>query len=193
MGKLEPSLPSLPLSQVSRHLSLLPPPPRTPTLPTPPSTRHHPAPSLELLDSCGNPSWDPLGRYVTVQNAICLFPLPMKTRQPTCHLGTSRPAVLRVFGNDGFQTTSSEWLVMLTQCVFTLFTLPRRIKQIKTNIPAHKHFPCFLLLLERVHVVKLIRPTLSAPLLPACLGSMPDVHASVYPFNNYRTPSGVTK
>ena len=24
-------------------------------------------------------------------------------------------------------------------------------------------------------------------------GSMPDVHASVYPFNNYRTPSGVTK
>lgn len=133
MGKLEPSLPSLPLTQVSRHLYLLPPPPPTPTLPTPPTTRHHPAPALELLDWCGNPSWDPLGRYVTVQNAICPFPLPVKTRQPTCHLGTSRPAVLRVFGNDGFQTTSSEWLVMLTLRFYPLHSASEN----KTNQNKH--------------------------------------------------------
>ena len=128
MGKLEPSRPSLPLTQVSRHLYLLPPPPLTP-----PSTRHHPAPALGLLDWCGNPSWDPLGRYVTVQNAICPFPLPVKTRQPTCHLGTLRPAVLWVFGNDGFQTTSSEWLVMLTLRFYPL----QSASENKTNQNKH--------------------------------------------------------
>lgn len=62
----------------------------------------------KLYDWCGNSSWDLLRRYVTVQNAICPFPLPVKTRQLTCHLGTSRPAVLGVFGNDGFRTAFSE-------------------------------------------------------------------------------------
>lgn len=67
-----------------------------------PGSRHllsTPTSTPELLDWCGNASWDRLRRSVTVQNAICLFPPPVKTPQPVCHLGTLHPAVLGVFGN----------------------------------------------------------------------------------------------
>ena len=84
----------------------------------------------ELLDWCGNHSWDLLRRYVTVQNAICPFPLPVKTRQPTHHLGTSRPAVLGVFGNDGFQRTFS---VLVSDVQLTQFVLPSSLYLRKQN------------------------------------------------------------
>lgn len=52
-----------------------------------------------------------------MQNAICLFPLPVKTPQPVCHLGTLRPAVLGVFRNwiPNFQRVVSH--VKLTRIV----------------------------------------------------------------------------
>lgn len=149
---------------------------------------HSPAP--ELFDWYGNNTWDLLRRYVAVQNAICPFPLPTKTGQPSCRLRTTHPAVLRVFGN-GWIPNNFQWVVSDVNAVHpTLFILPQKIKQTyqPTNI-----FHAFFLLLECVHVVKLIGQTLSTVSLPVCLGRMPGVHASVHPFNNYWTPFVLTK
>lgn len=112
-----------------------------------PGSRHllsTPTPAPDLLDWRGNHSWDLLRRYVTVRNAIGPFPLPVRTQYPSGHLGTSHPAVLGVFRNDGFQTTFSERLVMLAQFILpSSFGLKTEQNKTNTSVRIFRAFFCF--------------------------------------------------